>query len=589
MTGWEVTFSKQFIEQPGNLCKSKKYVTKLDDEFSQIGTFEIPKEWLFRHSHPTKDLIFAGEVLSKDDKKVASLQMIRGQQVVQKRLEGYSTFYTDAYFASPNPWWEEKYLFVCEKTIEAANTYLETFGEKYDGMGNPVIGIYDFAKDKIDFLDVDNYYPMSPSFLNDSTLVLQVYPKNEIKLGIIYCLNRPTQVALLDIATKTVTVISDASKSSRSPRIVNGLVYFLQGPLYYSHFPAADVMCYDPVSKQVTTVAKEVFEEILSSHISAADLVMNPIVKITQEIRTNSATCEKDAELLAVHGEYYFYEKSSVKEFPSLHVGNLKSAQTKCIFEQPPLESMKAVEIEAINMSPISDALLYKKPGNKRLIVAPHGGPNSKVKDVFCDEINYYLSCGYDYVRINYTGSVGYSQAAIEKLVIGQHEIEDTYQAALKLKPRYDDIVVYGGSHGGFIIATLLGKYPTLFAAAAVMNPVIDLPSMAVSTDITDWVFGQMQLPFDLNSLFNAETLQKLSEATPARFAKDIQAPILLLLGLKDRRVHHTQGLFWKKLCNGKDFSLRLYDDADHSLDSEKSNFDLPIQIASFFDEKLKK
>lgn len=583
-----MNFSKQFINQPGNLCNTKRYVAKLDTNFNVVGIFDIPEEVCFRHCHPDKDVVIIGEIQKKDEKKIVTLQIIRGQHVYKKRLDGICDSYADAHFSSPNPWIDDKYVFVAEKHIEGLNEYRETFGEKFEGKSDPVIGIYDYESDQLDFIELD-YYPMSPSFVNSDTLMLQIYPKSELKLGINYCLNRPTQVALLDVHSKEISVISDKSKSARSPRVVNGQVYFLQGPLYYSHFPAANVIAYDPVTKQSSLVAGQHFEETLKPHVNAAALVMNPSVKVMQRITTCNDVLENDAELLGVFGDVCFYKKSSVKSFPSLHVLYLHKKEPLCILSQKALPEMNLIGKEVISMSPTFDILIYKKKGNEKLILMPHGGPNSRISDTFSVAINYFLVCGYDFGRVNYTGSAGYNQAAIEKLVIGQHEIEDTLQGALKFKPLYKKMAIYSGSHGGFIIGTMLGKYPDLFDAAAVVNPVIDLPSMLATSDIPDWSLGQLQLPFDLHSIYNPEVLKKVSEATPGRYAKDIVAPILFMLGIKDRRVPPSQGLFWKKLCHGKDFTLKFYDDSDHSLDSEKSLFDVPLQIISFFNEKLEK
>ena len=47
--------------------------------------------------------------------------------------------------------------------------------------------------------------------------------------------------------------------------------------------------------------------------------------------------------------------------------------------------------------------------------------------------------------------------------------------------------LVMGGSHGGWITAHLTSKYPGVYDAAVMRNPVVDLPSMLYATDIPDW------------------------------------------------------------------------------------------------------
>ena len=41
-------------------------------------------------------------------------------------------------------------------------------------------------------------------------------------------------------------------------------------------------------------------------------------------------------------------------------------------------------------------------------------------------------------------------------------------------------VIVMGGSHGGYLTAFLSAKYPKLFKAAILRNPVIDLLSMNI-------------------------------------------------------------------------------------------------------------
>eukprot|EP00960_Hanusia_phi_P064479 765802-Hanusia_phi.AAC.12 len=48
-------------------------------------------------------------------------------------------------------------------------------------------------------------------------------------------------------------------------------------------------------------------------------------------------------------------------------------------------------------------------------------------------------------------------------------------------------VVVCGGSHGGFLSLHLLAQFPSLFKAAAVRNPVTNVATMFGATDIPDW------------------------------------------------------------------------------------------------------
>ena len=56
----------------------------------------------------------------------------------------------------------------------------------------------------------------------------------------------------------------------------------------------------------------------------------------------------------------------------------------------------------------------------------------------------------------------------------------------------YFKLGVEGGSHGGFLSAWLIGhpEYKSLYKAASLWNPVLNMSFEITSTDIPDWVFA---------------------------------------------------------------------------------------------------
>lgn len=166
-------------------------------------------------------------------------------------------------------------------------------------------------------------------------------------------------------------------------------------------------------------------------------------------------------------------------------------------------------------LPPSSQNSSGKLPG---LLVCPHGGPHSAFTTAYVAQYSDFLSYlgGYAILLVNYRGSIGYGQKPLESLPgnIGTIDVKDVYDATLSVLSLNPPLVdsspsnraIFGGSHGGFLTAHMIGQYPQLYAAAALRNPVINIPPMFTTSDIPDWTvveacgigsydFGKYQLP----------------------------------------------------------------------------------------------
>jgi acylaminoacyl-peptidase len=120
----------------------------------------------------------------------------------------------------------------------------------------------------------------------------------------------------------------------------------------------------------------------------------------------------------------------------------------------------------------------------------------------FSAPLAFLASCGYCVLQVNYRGSTGFGRATLESLIgeAGTLDVEDCLRAlAAAVAAEHSDparVAVFGGSHGGFLGAHLIGQHPSRFRAACLRNPVTDIASMVGVTDIPDWCFGA--LPVEL-------------------------------------------------------------------------------------------
>lgn len=95
---------------------------------------------------------------------------------------------------------------------------------------------------------------------------------------------------------------------------------------------------------------------------------------------------------------------------------------------------------------------------------------------------------------INFRGSIGAGQASVDFLPgrVGISDVSDCILATETALAKYpwlnkNTIALVGGSHGGFLVTHLSGQKPDMFNVVVARNPVIDIASMSVISDIPDW------------------------------------------------------------------------------------------------------
>lgn len=184
------------------------------------------------------------------------------------------------------------------------------------------------------------------------------------------------------------------------------------------------------------------------------------------------------------------------------------------------MEKFEKVYVDLPNgtsASLIFDSAKLKNGHLLPLIIIIHGGPfASSNQDSFSMSNSLLLNQGFGLLIINYKGSTGYGKDQMESLLgkISQNDVKDCFDIIDFTIQRHSEIInknkigVFGGSHGGFIAAILIGnkEYNKYFNAACLYNPVLDLSFMVSSTDIPDWVYAcafNEKLPNHITSEIN--------------------------------------------------------------------------------------
>ncbi|EPT24889.1 acylaminoacyl-peptidase, putative [Toxoplasma gondii ME49] len=235
-----------------------------------------------------------------------------------------------------------------------------------------------------------------------------------------------------------------------------------------------------------------------------------------------------------------------------------------------------------------------RRDGQRALAVVLHGGPHSVSANMFSAEATFLTFLGFDVFAVNYRGSLGFGQEELLSLLgkAGRQDVDDVKEAVSDLIASDPDAytpartVVVGGSHGGFLTCHLIGQFPDLFAAASTRNPVTNLASMVVESDIPDWCAAEgLHRKFHPSFGLTENDIVALYKASPVAYAQHVKTPLLLGIGSADLRVPACQGIAFHKMLLGQGSSTRLlfYPDEDHRIDRPTCSEDYWINTALWF------
>ena len=227
--------------------------------------------------------------------------------------------------------------------------------------------------------------------------------------------------------------------------------------------------------------------------------------------------------------------------------------------------------------------------GPQPCVLVPHGGPHATCVAGFVPNLAWLASQGYAVLQVNFRGSTGYGQADLTSLLgrAGRQDVDDCMaclDAAVSaglVDPARTAVV--GGSHGGFLAAHLIGQFPDRFYCAVMRNPVTDISSMVGVTDIPDWCFVESaglggpayrEAP-------DAAQLALMRAVSPVEHIDRVRAPVLMLLGAKDRRVPPSNGLAYARALKHRGVPVRtiVFPEDEHPLSKPRTEMESYLNI----------
>jgi dipeptidyl aminopeptidase/acylaminoacyl peptidase len=182
------------------------------------------------------------------------------------------------------------------------------------------------------------------------------------------------------------------------------------------------------------------------------------------------------------------------------------------------------------------------------LIVNPHGGPRAADYRSFDLYTQFLVSRGFSVLQVNYRGSTGRGRAFVEELYDdwGGAEQGDVAVGTEHVLDEYDfldgeQVVVFGGSYGGYSAYWQTVQYPDLYAAGIAWIGLTDLERMFETTMPhfrTELMEKNLGTPEENPELYR--------ERSPVEYAANLSCPLLMVHGVNDRRVPVEQARLYR-------------------------------------------
>ncbi len=230
-----------------------------------------------------------------------------------------------------------------------------------------------------------------------------------------------------------------------------------------------------------------------------------------------------------------------------------------------------------------------REPKNLPLVVLPHGGPESHDTPSFDWLAQFLATRGYVVLQPQFRGSTGYGEA---------HRLAGYRQWGGRMQDDVSDgvrhliadgtvdptrVCIVGASYGGYAALAGAAFTPDLYACAASINGVSDLPLMLDAerrqARAIEYWFDHIGLPSDPN----------VAAKSPARSAASVRAPVLLLHGVDDSVVSAKQSEVMAKALEtaGKPFRFVRLPGEDHYMSRSETRSQVLRELESFLAQNL--
>ncbi len=232
---------------------------------------------------------------------------------------------------------------------------------------------------------------------------------------------------------------------------------------------------------------------------------------------------------------------------------------------------------------------LYRASGKaKGTIVCVHGGPTWHSQDELDDQIQFFVSQGFNVLDPNYRGSTGFNLAYREAIKVDgwggreQDDIRTGIEALIAAGiAERGKVGMTGTSYGGYSSWCGITRFPLEVLAAS-----------APICGMTDLVIDYQTTRPDLRP-YSEEMLggrpdqvpERYHERSPIHFVSNIKGRLMIVQGLRDPNVTPENVRAVKTALDeaGVEYETLVFEDEGHGIDRPENQKVLYRQLAEFF------
>lgn len=343
------------------------------------------------------------------------------------------------------------------------------------------------------------------------------------------------------------------------------------------------------VSFNYLKVEREFFDDEVKTHFTNIEKTIN------QNFGLASVSHDATRWVIATNepnkpGAFYFFDASK---------GLLSSpfyARPDLVEFQEQLQPMDAIEIQSRDgYSLVSYLTRPKNPVGKSLVLLVHGGPWSRDQYGYNSYHQWLADRGYHVLSVNFRGSTGFGKKFINAgdLEWGKKMHDDLLDAVIwAVENKIADpsqIVIMGGSYGGYAALAGLTFSPKTFAAAIDIVGPSNLETLLASIP-TYWESFKTTLYRRVGDPTTEVGRKILKERSPLNHVEKIERPLLILQGANDPRVKKAESdqIFNAMIKKQIPVEYVVFPDEGHGFYKSQNNRAANAMTESFLQKILK-